>query len=471
VMRTNVEILQGMEIPLFLNMCMFDFKFFAERVFGYQVKPFHIEFMKLAHSNRFNVIKSFRGSGKTTFLGIVYPIWLCLFKPNAYILYTASELSQAVKILDEVKETIENNEFLKDLMPSNPSTWKKTELKLDNGCRLYAKAFTVHIKGLHVDYAFVDEVQDCNDRSVYNKGIAPTVNQKQGHLVSVGTPDNPGDMLEELSHRPEYVSRVFPVLVRPGVSRWPEKFSIEELERIRKRDGEHSFQTQYMMNCNVNVDGSAFPTDWITNCFCYNERFQDRPVAMTDSSSFILGADFAISKGIRADFDSYVVVEKIGNKTFLRWGERHKGFSKDAKVARIVELYARYNFRRMVLDPSGIGEAVVQELRAKGLPVEVAEFHSRARNKLLVNLIMMIQPEERTGESQLIIPRDPTDELTMTFTNKLVEELLSFKETKSESTGVSSLISKGSHDDTVMSLAMACKAAAETREFVDIIGI
>jgi hypothetical protein len=467
-MRKIKEILNGQNELVFHDMCSLDFRLWAERVFGMQVKQFHLDMLNLVHTNRFSVIKCFRGGGKTTFLGVIYPLWLCFFKPGTHILFTASELKQATKILDEVKEWIENNEYLNELMPPNPSTWRQTELKMTNGSRIFCKAYTPHIKGIHVNYVFCDEIQDCTDRDIFNKAIAPTVNHKKGHICCVGTPDNPGDLLEELTHRAEYKSLVIPVVLKAGVSIWPEKFPMDEIEKIRKRDGEPAFQTQYMMNANAESEGAVYPADWLNNCIDHKSKFVEKK--LHEKSTTVLGADFAISKGSRADFDAYVVLEKIGNKSSIVWGERHKGLPKDAKVQRLVDLYNRYKPIRMVLDPSGIGEAIIQELRQQALPVEAGEFHSKARNQLLVNLMTMIQPNT-DGESELVIPRDSEDPLTLNFTTKLIEELLSFKEQKSEATGMISILSKGPHDDTVMALALACKAAAQQREFLDMVAI
>ena len=467
-MRTLKQILKDDEETLFNDKCFLDLRLWAERVFGFQIKPFHLEWFNILNNHRFSVIKAFRGSGKTTILGVVFPLWLCWYRPGTHILFTASELKQATKILDEVKEEIENNEFLNELMPPNPSTWRATELKMTNGSRIFCKAYTKHIKGVHVNYVFCDEIQDCADRDIFNKAIAPTVNQKRGTICAVGTPDNPGDLLEELSHRSEYKAKSYPVILKPGVSRWPEKFPIDEIERIRKRDGEHSFQTQYMMNSNIEGEGAVYPADWVSNCFDYKERFTNQP--LHEDSMCILGADFAMSKGMRADFDAYVVVEKISNKVIIRWGERHKGLSKDAKIQRLGELYKKFKPTRMVLDPSNIGDTIIQELRQKAYPVEAGEFHSRARNKLLVNLITMIQPD-KNGDSELVIPRDPEDSLTLSFTTKLIEELISFREQKSLATNMTSIISKAPHDDTVMALALACKGAADQRVFLDMVAI
>ncbi len=466
-MRTKKEILQNDDELMFTQKCYLDFRLWAERVFGLEVKDFHIEWMKLIHNNRFVTIKAFRGSGKTTFLGVVYPLWLAFYKPGCHLLYTASELSQATKILDEVKEEIENNEFLQELMPEMPSTWKKTELKMTNGSKISCKAFTKHIKGIHVDYAFVDEVQDISDRDVYYKAIAPTVNQKKGHIIAVGATDNPTDMLEELRSKKEYVAKSYPILVRPGESIWPEKFPLKEIESIRKRDGEPSFQTQYMLNAKSDIEGAVYPTEWITNCFDPTETFGDQKY---EDSTTVIGADFAISQGNRADFDCYIVMEKVGGKAIIRYGERHRGLSKDAKVQRLKELHDRYKPLKMVLDPANIGEAVLQDLRMEAYPVQEGEFYPKARNKLLVTLQTIIQPD-KNGNSTLVIPRDPENPQVLNFTNKLVEELLGFKEEKSESTGMTSLVSRGAHDDTVMALALACKASVEQKGFLDMVAM
>lgn len=474
-MRTKEEILQGMEESLFIDICSLDFRFWAERVFGAEPKDFHIEWMDLVHNNRYVMLQAARGFGKTYFLGVIYPIWLAYYHPKYKLFFTASELGQATKILDEVKGTIEDNEFLEHLMPTDPkSTWRKTELKLTNGAHFLCKAFTVHMKGIHVNYVFVDEIQDIIDRNIFYKAISPTVNRFNGHLIAVGVPDNPGDMVEELSNNEEYVNGYYPALVLdkhnkpiPNNPLYPEVFPMEKLNQIRKRDGESSFQTQYMLNPRAEGDNDVFPHNWIANCYNYQERFHD---TVSEDGFCFIGADFAISQGKRADYDCYVVVQKFGGRTYIRYAERHKGTSVDSKVLRLKELFAIYNPLKMILDPSNVGIVVVQDLRNLGFPVEEGEFHSRARHKLLVNLQMMMQPD-KNGNSELVIPRNAEDSAALTFSNKLVEELIGFKEERSIASGIKSYVSKAAHDDTVAALALAVKGASEQCEFLDMVGI
>lgn len=466
-MRTLKEILNGENITVFSDKCFLDLALWAERVFGFSLKWFHIEWLNLVHKHDRVVIKAFRGSGKSTFFGVVYPLWLCWYRPGTEILFTSSDGRQAVKILDAVKDVIETNEFLSDLAPPNPSTWNKTELKMTNGSKIFCRPFTFSIKSIHPDYVFLDETQDVKDRQVYYKALMPTVTRHKGHLIAAGVTDHPADMLEELYHKTsDYVAKSYPILNEAGKSIWPEEFPDDAIDKIR-RDSESAFQSQYMLNARASSENAVFPPEWIDNCFCYEEKFMD--TKKFDDSICILGADFAQSQSQRADFDAYVVVEKVSGKTIIRYGESHK-LPKDAKEDRLRELYRRFKPIRMILDPSNIGEAIIQDLRNEALPVIAGEFSPRSRHKYLVNLQTMMQPD-KNKKSQLVIPRDPEDPQTLTFTSKLVEELLNFKEVKSETTGFQTYVSKGLHDDTVMALALACHGAAQQKEFLDMIAI
>jgi len=115
---------------------------------------------------------------------------------------------------------------------------------------------------------------------------------------------------------------------------------------------------------------------------------------------------------------------------------------------------------KFVIDPSNVGKAVYEALRGKGYPVECAQFDAFSRNAMLINLRQMIENKD------LIIPRNKEDALCMTFTDKMIKELISMVETKTKA-GQISYQSKAAHDDCVMSLAMGCHGAAQQREFLD----
>ena len=178
-----------------------------------------------------------------------------------------------------------------------------------------------------------------------------------------------------------------------------------------------------------------------------------------------IGCDFATASGPTADFDCYVIIERIEDRAIIKYAEFHKGYSVGAKVLRIEELYEQYKPQSVICDESTIGFAILDELRMKGIPTEAQSFQSRARNKLLVNLKALLD------HGNIKIPRSTEDLQATRFSQRLELELLSFLEIKSLKTGMTSYVSHGAHDDTVMALAMAVKRVKIMKGFEDYIGV
>jgi len=128
-------------------------------------------------------------------------------------------------------------------------------------------------------------------------------------------------------------------------------------------------------------------------------------------------------------------------------------------------LFEQFDCDTIIVDPTGIGASVKEDLKNQFFPVQEQAFHSIARSQLLMTLRVAMD------DGLLIIPRDPNDALTLTYTNTLVTELLGFKESTSERTGNRSYLSTAPHDDTAISLAMAVKACSEKRTFIDFVAI
>jgi len=129
---------------------------------------------------------------------------------------------------------------------------------------------------------------------------------------------------------------------------------------------------------------------------------------------------------------------------------------------RLKELYNIYKPRRMIVDQSQIGHAVIEDLRRDGIPVEGADFTPASRNSRLIILRKLFE------EKKISIPRNKEDMLAMTFTDVLVEELIKFREIKTKAQ-TSTYQSTGAHDDTVMALSLAITGAQQFKPFLDIV--
>jgi hypothetical protein len=106
---------------------------------------------------------------------------------------------------------------------------------------------------------------------------------------------------------------------------------------------------------------------------------------------------------------------------------------------RIAALASRYH-ARVIVDSSGVGDPVVDELRREDLHVEGFKFTNASKAEIVENLSMMI------------------DQQKVTFPNitELVNELKLFGYTQRANGMIRYGAPESYHDDCVISLALAC---------------
>jgi hypothetical protein len=429
--------------------CALDPEIFCERVLGLILKPFHREWLRLLMDDDKDrlAISAPTGFGKTTIFGVAYPLWLSIFKPNSRSLIVSKTIrTQSSNVLDEVKRTIENNELLSTYMSSEQEKeWSKEKLVITNGSSIFYSSYATSVRGVHVDYIFADEVATYLETETYFRDVTSRAVAKKGKIAAVSTPLNTTDLLAQLMNNKVYFSRSYPAIVN-GESIWAERFPINELMRVKLEQGESNFEKNYMCNPIAESENAVFPIKLIMECFNYETGFNSNVEGRT-----FLGCDFAVAKGPTADFDAYVVIEKLGNSFIIKHIEIHRGFPIDAKVRRIIQLNELYKPVKVIIDESGIGTAILEELRSNALPIIAQSFHSAARNNLLMSLKNILDGKK------LVIPRSKDDSMAIKLTDELVAQLIGFKETKSKATGSINYLSQASHDDIVMALAMAVK--------------
>jgi hypothetical protein len=471
-MRTKAEIIGDMPEQEFL-LASTNFKFFAEKVLGYAVQPFHMEWVNMVMQNPRVAIEAPTGFGKTTILGEAFCLWMAWNSRDKQMCIVSKTLSQSTKILTSIKNDIENNELLRTLIPLDRplSNWcSSTYMDLSTGCSIFCRPYSENIKGIHVDYLLGDEVSSYEDYSIWYRFIVTRVNAKNGKLVAISTSDSIADLMQELLANPEYIGRVYHA-EENGKSIWPDKFPMTKLAKIKNEIGISAYEREYMNNPRAEVENALYPPHLLAECFDYGSQFKMSP----PEGFTVIACDFAIASGPRADFDAYVVVNKVGAKVTLLYGETHKGLTIAAKIMRLNELFQTFRKQispqdeadgtsasiRMIVDPSSIGQAVYEELRRELIPVSAANFDSVNRSAMLTGLRQVIE------NKNLVIPRDPEDTMTMHFTDKLIKELICMMVTKTKA-GTVTYQSKAPHDDTVMALAMACSVVAKQREFIDV---
>jgi len=444
------EILKGESQKVFLSLCASRPDIFFERVLGKDLKDFHLDWFRILSNNKRIVVSAPTGFGKTCVFGVAYPLWLAFFKPGSQSLIISKTIrGQSSNILEEIKQTIEDNELLLSLLPKDKKQyWTKEKINTSIGSSIFYSSYSQNVRGVHVDYVFCDEVATWPETEVFFRDVTSRAVAKDGQLAAVSTAINTTDLLAQLLENPNYYSKIYPAIVK-NKSIWPEKFPVSTLMKIKIEQGESNFEKNYMCNPRSEAEDTIYSLGRVMQLYDFERKFT------TDSEGRIfIGCDFAIAKGPTADFDAYVVIEKTSNLFIIKHIEVHKGLPTPAKVRRIKQLYDLYQNPeltqvKVIIDETGIGHEVGEELKMIGIPVTLQSFHSIARTRLLMNLRNLIDSKK------IVIPRLREDSNVIKLTDELTTQLIGFKESKSKLTGNINYLSTASHDDIVMALAMA----------------
>ena len=209
--RTDVEVRPDDYHTLmrFSTRCNTDFAFFTTHVLNLRMDPFHQEPLPFIYRNRFVLIIWPRGHYKTTIWSEAYPIWRLWRENNIEIGLVSSALSQSEKTLENIQIRIENNEFLKDLVPRERSvTWNKSQLNTKNN-RCFIMPFNSSARGKHLDYLIMDDI--LREENLSQEQIKdyfwsiffPEIHTRKGQLILAGTPMTTKDLFAELQNPPE----------------------------------------------------------------------------------------------------------------------------------------------------------------------------------------------------------------------------------------------------------------------------
>lgn len=473
-MRQLPDILRGEDdFGAFLIKCRMDFKFFAERVMGLDVQPYHLHWIECFLTKRRTRIAAPRGSGKTYMLGVAFVIWISIFKSDQRFLIVAASKDKAKDIVKELRDAIENNELLVALLvPEGKSTsWSTSELKTKTNCLVSVRAYTGKgIRGQHVDYALLDEGGeiDSKDTNLFFDGIVPTVSHKNGHVMVIGTPKTETDLLSVLAEP----SRGYHCLDYSmwdddtNTSMWPSKFSKEKLDMLKSELGTVTFMREYQCKM-LDIGVQPFSMADIVRSYSNAETFHNagHEYELEDKTvqwgNYFIGVDLAMSP--TGDYSVYTVCESLNDKIFIRKIVRVRGIHYKSQEVMVKQLCDDFKPMRVIVDKSVFGEVFISDLRELGIPAEPFSFTPDNRNNILNNLMRLFE------NNKVVIPRYKDDADCLQETGNLTDELQKIIFTTTN-TGLRTFQSVGKHDDSVMSFALSAWGATEfgpTCEFME----
>lgn len=141
-----------------------------------------------------------------------------------------------------------------------------------------------------------------------------------------------------------------------------------------------------------------------------------------------------------AKFQDYTVITQFDLSSFrVLKQERFNQMDYNLQKSKIENIYLKSNKGRVIIDSTGVGEPVYDDLYARGINVEPFRFNQKSRMDLLRNLQIKLE------QDRIKIPNDPV----------LIAELKSMQYALTLAGNLTVQVPDGLHDDCIMSLAMA----------------
>ena len=353
-----------------------------------------------------------RQIGKTLLL-INMLLYYGINYPRITLLWVSPYYSMAIKVLSQIIDAIEFTPITKEANKSEKI------ISLVNGTRIYFRSAEKPetIRGLSIDYAFLDEAQDISD-DAFNKAILPTLTAKGKKCLIAGTPKSKNWFYQYFQRGEEdnYNSYTAPSSISPFVSA---EFLEEQKQSLPPAIYEQEFEALWQEGDGevfTNIDGVCILDEW----------------GSTNQRTFG-GLDI----GTKQDYSVLTILDRNG-RTLHIWRER--GLEYSQIVDKVVYLCNQYKTDLMI-EANSMGDAVYEMIRKRYKNVQPFITTNTSKENIIRRLISDIQD----GVLELPSPN---------LFQHLYKELQMFQYKYLPSGKVSYQAMSGAHDDCVMSLAI-----------------
>lgn len=215
-------------------------RYFTVEFLGLRWPAHYSEWQANVESKSRGLFEAPRGSWKTYFFSLAYPLWLILRGKTEVLLSSDSE-GQAQKNLRLIRETIEGREQLAPMRPSTKELWGVDKVSFPNGSLISIMGFGTSKRGLHPDLIINDDIEGENnkmgreDRDRIYFGVISGMATPKTKIFTVGTPMEFGDILQQLSSNPVYSHWRRPAVI-DGVNQYPDLWADDWIKNFRRQE-------------------------------------------------------------------------------------------------------------------------------------------------------------------------------------------------------------------------------------------
>ena len=359
-----------------------------------------------------------RQFGKTL-MSINLLMYYGLNNNNSKILWVSPVYSQATKVFQQIYQSLQPAGLVKS---ANKADFV---IQLINGSTIWFKSSErpETIRGLSINYAFIDEAQDCKDLA-WKQSILPTLTAAGKKCIITGTPKRKNwfydiFMLGKSKDHPNHKSYHGSSEDSPFVSK---EFIEEQKRTLPPKIYKQEFLAEWQDN-----EGAVFQG---LDKVCINEMWPDQ-----NQSKVYAGLDI----GNKGDFSVLTIIDELGRVLYM-WRENRIEYSQIAD--KVAEACKHYKVRDLLVETNGVGDPVFEMIKKKYSRTSPLYQTNQTKENIIRRLMGDIQ--------------DVTLELpSINLFPSLAEELEIFEYEVLPSGKIRYTHPQGFHDDCVLSLAIA----------------
>lgn len=251
--------------------------------------------------------------------------------------------------------------------------------------------------------------------------ISPILRENDGWAIFIMTPrgtNHAWDLMQTIKNDKNWFVQTLTVEDTKALSE-------EAIAEAKAEMPQDLFKQEYY--CTFLDDGLGFFRRVDENTYKV-EEYQPKEMAM-----YQIGVDLA-------KYNDYTVISPFNLNDFhVLKQDSFNQMDYNLQKARIENTYLRYNKGRIVIDSTGVGEPVFDDLNARGMNITPFRFNKSSRTDLLKNLQILLEQDKI---------KIPNDEI-------LIDELKSMTYELTDTGSTRIQVPDGKHDDRIMSLALA----------------
>lgn len=286
-----------------------------------------------------------------------------------------------------------------------------------------------NLRGAGVNFLVVDEAANVDD-NVWDDVLRPTLSDTLGKAIIISTPKGIGNWFHRLwamghdDDYKDYTSFCFPTSANPYISP-------DELEEVKHTLPHDVFRQEYLAEF-IEDGGSVFRN--VTSCVDGGLEEPD------PEKEYIIGCDLAK----HSDYTVMVVLDPSNNHVVHF--ERFNRIDYTIQVKKL-ETVARKYKAKIIMDSTGVGDPILEQVKILGLNVEGFQFTNTSKQQLIEHLAVQIEQQAVTFPDIKI----------------LVNELIAYQYELTRAGNVKYSAPSSLHDDAVIALALAVWASRHNR--------